>query len=270
MICFKICFDCAGSSCLLHRCNCVLFLPCTCAASPGAVNVSGFFQHVSGSLSLWVVRILSGCANFAILCGCSFRLSGILQGFPILSGSIDGSGRPVPDPLPGSWRAGCTGTTPTPSHAHTLAREKALFSEFILNKCAAWVWPFLNFRASLYRGLCAVFRACCRVAVPSRLCSSCQLLPFLLALSNAIYTQSKRYKSTIKAQQNIYYLLAFVCFSCSPAACGSFSLIRSPCPACSLPWSFLLVVPVQLPFYFVFLLSSGIPAGHITILFQLF
>ena len=56
------------------------------------------------NFSLWpftlrILSILCG-ANFAILCGCFFRLSGILQGFPILSGSIDGSGRAVPDPLP--------------------------------------------------------------------------------------------------------------------------------------------------------------------------
>ncbi len=170
--------------------------PSSTSAAPFRCGLSGSCPAVPGLPDPFACGLLL-CANFAILCGCSFRLAGILQGCPILSGSIDGSGRPVPDPR--TWPAGCTGATPTPSHAHTLAREKALFSEFILNKCAAWVWPFFIFRASLYRGLCAVFRACCPFAVPSRLCSSCQLLPFLLALSNAIYTQSKRYKSTIKA-----------------------------------------------------------------------
>ena len=55
----------------------------TCAAPSGAVNVAG----ISCSVSAPFPRV-------------------ILQGFPILSGSIGGSGRPVPDPLPGSWPAG--------------------------------------------------------------------------------------------------------------------------------------------------------------------
>ena len=172
------------------------------SAAPFRCGLSGSCPAVPGFPDPFACGLLL-CANFAILCGCSFRLSGILQGCPILSGSIDGSGRAVPDPLPASgWLYRCNSYTLTRAHAHTCEKFHFgnLFYINVLRGCGRFSFSGLPYIGGLVR----FFRAWCLFRFSTF--TLCPVQRFLFSLPYLM--QSIRNQSTIK-HNKIIFLLCF-------------------------------------------------------------